>query len=133
MIAHWEMRVALATLEADAFAIPHVHGWGLVLPQPDGTVAFQIRHRWGTTANVLPDGTLSAPLHTPIASTRLAAITRDDGPLEEQLVLLGIERLAAVPLPHSLGLMWAGGAEPFHHSGVPGDQRPCGSHSRTRQ
>jgi transcriptional regulator with GAF, ATPase, and Fis domain len=113
MIAHWGMRTALVTLEADAFAIAPLQGWGLVLAAPDGMVSFQIRHQWGTTANLLPADALPALLQPHLASTRVASIAREDGPIEEQLVLLGIDTLAAIPLRGDLGVMWAGGAAPF--------------------
>ena len=54
MTSHWEMRVALASLEAETLAIAPLQGWGLVLPGPDGLVSYQMRHQWGTTVNLLP-------------------------------------------------------------------------------
>jgi len=70
MTSHWEMRVALASLETEALAIAPLQGWGLVLPASDGLVSYQMRHQWGTTVNVLPVTELPPALRTPIAAVR---------------------------------------------------------------
>ena len=73
------MRVALASLEAEALAIAPLHGWGLVLPAPDGLVSYQMRHQWGTTVNVLPVTDLPSALRTPIDAVRqVSPIRRSD-------------------------------------------------------
>jgi len=103
------MRVALASLEAEALAIAPLRGWGLVLPAPAGLVSYQMRHQWGTTVNVLPVTDLPPALRTPIDTVRqVSPITRSDGPIDATLVMMGIASLVVVPLPDQLGLFWAG-------------------------
>ena len=70
MTSHWEMRVALATLEAEALGLAPLQAWGLVLPVGGGLVSYQMRHQWGTHVNILPVEDLPAGLRTPISAVR---------------------------------------------------------------
>ena len=91
--------MALAALEDEVLAIAPLQGWGLVLPAGDGLVSFQMRHRWGTHANILPVEDLPAGLRTPISDVRqIGPITQDDGPIETTQVTMGIATLVAIPL-----------------------------------
>ena len=83
MTSHWEMRVALAAVEAEALAIAPLLGWGLVLPVDGGCVSYQMCHPWGTHVNILPVEDLPAGLRTPISGVRqIGPIAQDDGPIE---------------------------------------------------
>jgi transcriptional regulator with GAF, ATPase, and Fis domain len=121
MTSHWEMRVALATVEAEALAIAPLHGWGVVLPAGDGLVSYQMCHQWGTHVNALPVEHLPPGLRTPISDVRqIGPIAADDGPIETTFVTMGIATLAAIPLPGDLGLFWAGSGSrvPFSEAQV---------------
>jgi transcriptional regulator with GAF, ATPase, and Fis domain len=108
MTSHWNMRVALAELDRDALAIAPLAAWGLVMPLDEGRVSYQLRHPSGTTVNLMPVDSLPPFLRTPIASTRSAAITEDDGPISGTLATIGAGTAVAVPLPGDRGLLWAG-------------------------
>jgi len=115
------MRVALASLEAEALAIAPLQGWGLVMPAGAGLVSFQMRHQWGTTVNILPVEDLPAALRPPIDTVRqVSLLRRGDGPIDATLVMMGIASLLVVPLPDELGLFWAGSSHraPFSHEHV---------------
>ena len=107
--------MALAALEGDAEAIAPLQAWGLVLPHSAETVSYQLRHRWGTTVNVLPVRQLPDALRLPIADARTAAVVAYGDPLHEALTAVGVATVLAVPLPEGRGLLFAGGAgpEPF--------------------
>src|SRR6185295_15112000 len=114
MTSHWEMRVALAAVEAEALAIAPLLAWGLVMPLAGGVVSYQLSHRWGTHVNILPVQDLPPELRTPISGARqIGPMSSDHGPIEASLVTMGIAWVAAVPLPGDLGLFWAGSASPF--------------------
>src|SRR4051812_48050568 len=115
MTSHWGMRVALASLEADALAAAPLQAWGLVLPHGDH-VSYQIRHRAATTVNLLPVAHLPAALRPPIDSLRVAAVDTDGGPIGETLAQMGVTTIAALPIPAACGLLWAGAAGPEHFS-----------------
>ncbi len=108
MTSHWEMRVALAALDAEALAIAPLQGWGLVIPLGTGAASYQLRHRWGTAVNRLQVHTLPPALRTPIATARVATLGEGDGPFAIALRAIGVSTLAALPLPEGGGLFWAG-------------------------
>jgi hypothetical protein len=69
----------------------------------------------GDDRELLPVEQLPPALQMPTAATRMAAVNGRGGPIDDTLATSGITTVAAVPLPESLGLLWAGsvGPSPF--------------------
>jgi hypothetical protein len=68
------MRLALAALEEEALAADEVVAVGLVVPESDGRVSYQIRTTVWTSLNVLDTDDLPLPLRPPVPGIQQFAV-----------------------------------------------------------